>query len=121
MIIKHNLTLDRIFKNSHQLEAADVEPGENFHIQMNPRRLFWAGWWAFGGLDGDGGLRGKKFTRLEQDGSIDTLMPGEQAGRYSVKGLRTWRLQRTRKMVVSLLSLLSRSKYSMSSVDLFSF
>ena len=47
---------------------------------MNPKRLFWAGWWTFGALDGDGGLKGKRFAKWErpdEDGNIGNLMPGK--------------------------------------------
>ena len=80
LLIKHDLSLDRLFQNSRHLKVADVQPGEKFRIKMNPKRLFWAGWWTFGGLD-DGELEEKRFAKWEhpdEDGSIGNLMPGEQ-------------------------------------------
>ncbi|KAA6415720.1 MAG: hypothetical protein FRX48_00438 [Lasallia pustulata] len=78
--IEHELSLDRMFQNSRLLKAADVRPGEKFRVQMDPKRLFWAGWWTFGALN-DGELGGKRFAKWErpdEDGSIGNLMPGEQ-------------------------------------------
>lgn len=69
-----------MFQNSRLLKAADVRPGEKFRVQMDPKRLFWAGWWTFGALN-DGELGGKRFAKWErpdEDGSIGNLMPGEQ-------------------------------------------
>ena len=48
---------------------------------MNPRLLFWAGWWTSGDLDDAAGLGKKRFAKWErpdEDGTISNLMPGEQ-------------------------------------------
>ncbi|KAL9610675.1 MAG: hypothetical protein Q9167_004623 [Letrouitia subvulpina] len=80
LVIKHELPLERIFRNSYQLRAADVHPGEEFRIRINSKRLRGiGGWWTFGDLSGD--LEGKKFARWElpdEAGEIGNLMPGEQ-------------------------------------------
>lgn len=80
LVIKHDLSLDRIFEYSRNLKAADVQPGERFRIKMNPKRAFAASWWAFGSMH-DGELEGKKFAKWErpgEDGEISNLMPGEE-------------------------------------------
>ncbi|KAI4165352.1 MAG: hypothetical protein LQ342_001220 [Letrouitia transgressa] len=80
LVIKHQLSLERIFRHSHQLKAADVHPGEEFCVRINPKRLRGiGGWWTFGDLSGD--LEGKKFAKWElpdDAGEIGNLMPGEQ-------------------------------------------
>lgn len=79
LVIKHDLSLDRLFQNSRKLKAADLRPGEMFRIHTNPKRLHWPGWWTFGDLNDD--LAAKKFAKWElpdEDGEISNLMPGEQ-------------------------------------------
>ena len=79
LIIKHDLSLDRIFSFSHDLKAADVQPGEKFRIYMNPKRAFQSPWWAFGDMDGD--LKDKKFAKWtlpDENGRISNLFPGEE-------------------------------------------
>lgn len=79
LVIKHNISLYRLFKNSHRLKAADVQKGEKFRISMYPKRAFRSGWWTFGDMDGD--LKGKKFAQWElpdDNGGIRNLMPGEK-------------------------------------------
>jgi len=79
--IKHDLTLERLFRYSRNVKATDIRLGEKFHIKMNPRLLFWAGWWTSGDLDDAAGLGKKRFAKWErpdEDGTISNLMPGEQ-------------------------------------------
>ncbi|KAI4208919.1 MAG: hypothetical protein LQ351_008092 [Letrouitia transgressa] len=80
LVIKHELSLERIFRYCHKLKAADVHPGEEFCVRINPKRLNGTGgWWTFGDLSGD--LAEKKFARWElpnETGEIGNLMPGEQ-------------------------------------------
>ena len=79
LVIKHDMSLERLFRYSHQLKLSDVRPGEKFGIEMNPQRLFAAGWWTLGGLGDE--LEGKKFAKWErpdEKGEISNLMPGEQ-------------------------------------------
>ena len=79
LVIKHDISLDRLFMLSHYLKAADVQPGEKFRINMNPKRAFRCGWWAFGDMDGD--LKEKKFADWSlpgENGRISNLMPGEE-------------------------------------------
>ena len=82
LVIKHDISLDRLFRFSHyfkDFKATDVQPGEKFRINMNPRRAFRCGWWAFGDMDGD--LKEKKFaawTLPDDNGWIRNLMPGEE-------------------------------------------
>lgn len=83
LVIKHDLSLERLFQNSREMKAADIRPGEKFRIRMNPKRLFWAGWWTFGSLEESGGsdLEGKRFAKWErpdEDGYISNLMAGEE-------------------------------------------
>ena len=78
LIIKHSLSLDRVFQNSSSLNISDIQPGEKFGIRMNPKRLVFADWWSFGDLDGE--LGKKKFAIWEppdKDGKISNLMPGQ--------------------------------------------
>lgn len=80
LVIKHDLSLERIFEYSRDLKVDGVQRGEKFRIKMNPKRAFMSEWWAFGGL-GDGELSGKIFAKWErpnQNGDISNLMPGEQ-------------------------------------------
>ena len=44
LVIKHDISLYRLFRFSHHLNAADVQPGEKFRINMNPLRSFRCGW-----------------------------------------------------------------------------
>ena len=79
LIIKHDISLDRLFRFSHYLKAADVQPGENFRIYMNPRRALQCPWWAFGDMDGD--LKDKKFAKWtlpDENGDISNFFPGEE-------------------------------------------
>ena len=79
LIIKHDISLERLFRYSRHLKAADVQPGEKFRISMYPKRAFRSGWWTFGDMDGD--LKGKKFAQWElpdDKGGIHNLMPGEK-------------------------------------------
>ena len=79
LIIKHDISLDRLFRYSHYLKAADVQPGEQFHIYMNSIRAFQSPWWAFGDMEGD--LKDKKFAKWtlpDEDGKISNFFPGEE-------------------------------------------
>lgn len=83
LVIKHDISLERLFRYSRHLKAADVQPGEKFRISMNPKRAFRSAWWTFGDMDGD--LKGNKFARWElpdEDGDIRNLMPGEERPDY---------------------------------------
>ena len=80
LIIKHDLSLDRVFEYSRNLKAADVQPGEKYRIGINHKRMFSSRWWAFGDMD-YGDPKEKKFARWvlpDQDGDISNLMPGEE-------------------------------------------
>lgn len=79
LIIKHDISLDRLLENPHNLKAADVQPGEKFRLNINPMRGFRSGWWAFGDMDTD--LKEKKFAKWslpDEDGDLSSLMPGEE-------------------------------------------
>ena len=79
LIIKHDISLDRLFMFSHYLKAADVQPGEKFRVCMNPRRAFQCPWWAFGDMNGD--LKDKKFAQCslpDENGFISNFFPGEK-------------------------------------------
>lgn len=63
LIVKHDLPLERIFRQDRTLKPADIKPGEKFRVTMTPLRLGWVTWWAFGDVEGD--LKGKKFARWQ--------------------------------------------------------
>lgn len=80
LIIKHDLSLERLFRNSHSLKAADIQPGEKFRIKLNPKRAFRCNWWAFGDMN-NGYLKEKKFATWvfpDEDGDIMNLTPGDE-------------------------------------------
>ncbi len=60
LTIKHDISLERIFRYSRNLKAAEVQPGEKFRIRMYHKRAFWCTCWTFGGLEDDD-LKDKKF------------------------------------------------------------
>lgn len=65
LVIKHDLPLSRIFKNSSGPKTSqEVQPGETFRVRMDPKRLFWTGWWTFGDLEQE--LKEKKFAEWER-------------------------------------------------------
>ena len=45
LLVKHGLSLDRLFQNSRSLKAADVQPGEKFRIKI----IGWEYWQFDGG------------------------------------------------------------------------
>lgn len=76
--IRHELSLERMFRHEHNLKVENIEPGERFRVQLSPRRIGYFSWWAFGDLRGD--LASKKFLRWtlpDEGGEIENLMPGE--------------------------------------------
>ena len=79
LVIKHDLPLARIFKNSSGPKTPqEVHLGEEFRIMMDPKRLFWSEWWTFG--DSEGELKGKKFAEWEhprENGEISNLLSGD--------------------------------------------
>ncbi|KAL9635774.1 MAG: hypothetical protein Q9164_003241 [Protoblastenia rupestris] len=91
LVIKHELSLERLFRYSHSLKIEDVQPGEKFRIQMNPKKLVFAEWWNFGDIQGE--LQGKKFARwklLDEDGDIFNLMPGDPRPDFEKMSLEGW-------------------------------
>ena len=97
LVITHDLPLERLFRNSHSLRAVDIRPGERFRFRMNPKQLFWAGWWTFGGLGDDGDLRGKRFAEWEcpdEDGDISNLNLSEQMPDVDQMEKEGWLLSR---------------------------
>ena len=79
LVIKHELSLERIFQYSRNLKATDTQPGEKFRIRANPKRLS-CGWWNFGAVDDGGQFAGKRFLRWylpDENGEIENLMPGD--------------------------------------------
>ena len=80
LVIKHDLSLDRLFAHSRNLKAADVQPGERYSIGINTKRMFICWWWTFGDVE-HGDLKEKKFAKWvlpDEDGDIINLMPGEE-------------------------------------------
>ena len=80
LIITHDLSLERLFRNTHSLKVTDIQPGERFRIRMTPKRAFRCGWWTFGDMNG-GDLKEKKFAEWvlpDEDGDVINLMPGEK-------------------------------------------
>ena len=78
--VTHNISLERLFRNSRDLKAADIQPGEKFRVGMNPKRAFRCGWWAFGDME-IGDLKDKKFAVWvlpDKDGNIYNLMPDDE-------------------------------------------
>ena len=78
--ITHDISLERLFRNSRNLKAADVRPGEKFRVSMNLKRAFRCAWWTFGDMNG-GDLKEKKFAEWclpDEDGDIINLLPGEE-------------------------------------------
>ena len=68
-----------MFEYERSLKQEDIRPGEKFRVRLNPKRVNFIGWWAFGDLEGD--LKDKKFARWQlpdRDGRLDDLMPGEE-------------------------------------------
>ena len=49
LTIKHDLSLDRLFRYSRDLKAADVLPGEKFRIRLYSVWAFGGGWRRKGG------------------------------------------------------------------------
>ena len=80
LLITHDVSLERLFRNTHNLKVTDIQPGEQFRIKMNPKRAFRCGWWTFGDVE-HGDLKEKKFAKWvlpDADGDIINLMPGEE-------------------------------------------
>ena len=80
LVITHDLSLERLFRNTHNLKATEIQPEEQFRIRMNPKRAFRYGWWTFGDMNG-GDLKEKKFAEWilpDEGGDIINLMPGEE-------------------------------------------
>ena len=80
LVIKHDLSLDRLFAHSRNLKAADVQPGERYSIGINTKRMFICWWWTLGDVE-RGDLKEKKFAKWvlpDEDGDIINLMPGEE-------------------------------------------
>lgn len=83
LVIKHDVSLERLFQYSRRPKITDIQLGEKYRIKLNPKRLFVDGWWTFGALDddeGDIGLVRKKFARWllpDADGDIANMTPGE--------------------------------------------
>ena len=91
LVIKHELSLERIFRHLYSLKIEDVQPGEKFRIQMNPKKLEFAEWWNFGDIQGD--LQGKKFAVWElpgEDGVISNLMPSDPRPDFEKMSLEGW-------------------------------
>lgn len=83
LVIKHELTPERIFQNWRRPIDCVVQPGEKYRLKMNPKRLL-MDWWQFGSLDegGKGGLKEKKFLRWERPGGaleIRNYMPSKRS------------------------------------------
>lgn len=79
LIVKHDLSLDRMFQNSRDLRPGDIKPGEKFRVRLNPKRLDFISWWTFGNLNGN--LKEKKFAKWQlpdKTGLLDDLMLGEK-------------------------------------------
>ena len=79
LVIKHDLSLDKLFAHSRNLKVADVQPGERYSIGINTKRMFLCWWWTFGDMNED--LKEKKFARwvlADKHGDIINLMPGEE-------------------------------------------
>ena len=80
LVIKHDLSLDKLFAQSHNLKAADIRPGEKYSIGINTKRMFTCWWWTFGDVE-HGDLKEKKFAKWvlpNEDGDILNLMSGEE-------------------------------------------
>ena len=77
--ITHDITLERLFRNSRNLKAADIQPGEKFRVSMNLKRAFRCAWWTFGDM-AHGDLKDKKFGEWilpDKDGKTMNLMSGD--------------------------------------------
>ena len=71
---------DKLFAQSRNLKAADVQLGEKYSIGINTKRMFIFCWWTFGDVE-QGDLKEKKFARWvlpDEHGDIINLMPGEE-------------------------------------------
>ena len=80
LVITHDLSLERLFRNTHNLKATGIQPTEQFRIRMNPKRAFRCSWWTIGHTNG-GDLKEKKFAEWvfpDEGGDIINLMPGEE-------------------------------------------
>lgn len=53
LVVKHDLPLERMFRYEPTLRAADIMPGEKFHVRMSSLCLKWVSWSAFGDLGDD--------------------------------------------------------------------
>ena len=78
--ITHDITLERLFRYSRNLKAADVQPGEKFRVgmNMNLKRAIRCAWWTFGDAE-HGDLKEKKFAEWvlpDEHGDIINLAPG---------------------------------------------
>lgn len=79
LIVKHDLSLERMFRYERTLKSTDIKSGEKFRVTMGSLPLEWVTWWAFGDLEGD--LKEKKFARWQvpdEEGRMDDVMPGEE-------------------------------------------
>ena len=80
LVIKHDLSLDKLFAHSRDVKRSDVQPGEKYRVGINTKRMFICWWWTFGDIN-DGDLKEKKFARWvlpNENGEIMNLMAGEE-------------------------------------------
>lgn len=68
LVIRHDLSLDRMFQNSRDLQLGDIKPGEKSRVRLNPKRLGFISWWTFGDLNGNFKFEGKIFCEMAASG-----------------------------------------------------